>query len=95
MLRVAALVFGLIVAAMIAGRYFHFNLVIPIFLILGFGVYPVGRVGRPPLPAGSRAGFGDTYGVYLHRENFVPPDPDSHSGGHLRDGVDPNDPKAR
>jgi hypothetical protein len=55
----------------------------------------VGRIGGPQLPEGTQVGFGDTYGVYLHREDFVLPDPDSHSGGHLRDGVDPNDPKAR
>jgi hypothetical protein len=29
----------------------------------------------------------------LHRDDFVSPDPDFHSGGHLRDGVDPNEPK--
>jgi hypothetical protein len=94
-LKVAALVFGLIIVVMVAAPYFHFNPVIPIFVILGFGIYMVGRIGGPQLPADTQVGFGNTYGVYLHREDFVPPDPDSHSGGHLRDGVDPNDPKAR
>ena len=95
MLKVAALVFGLIIVVMVAAPYFHFNPLIPILLILGFGVYMVGRIGGPQLPEGTHLGFGDTYGVYLDREDFVLPDPDSHSGGHLRDGVDPNDPKAR
>ena len=95
MLKIAALVFGLIIAVMVAGPYFHFNPVIPIFFILGFGVYLVGRSGGPSLPEGAHVGFGNTYGVYLHRDDFVPPDPDSHSGGHLRDGIDANDPKAR
>jgi hypothetical protein len=94
-LKVAALLFGLIIVVMVAAPYFHFNPVIPIFVILGFGIYMVGRIGGPQLPADTQVGFGNTYGVYLHREDFVPPDPDSHSGGHLRDGVNPNDPKAR
>jgi ABC-type branched-subunit amino acid transport system permease subunit len=94
-LKLLALVIALIIAAMVAGAYLHFNPAIPIFVILGFGIYMVGRIGGPRLPDGSHAGFGYTYGIYLHREDFVPPDPDSHSGGHLRDGVDPNEPKAR
>ena len=95
MLKVAALVFGLIIVVMVAGPYFHFNPLIPILLILGFGVYMVGRIGGPQLPEGTQLGFGNTYGVYPHREDFVLPDPDSHSGGLLHDGVDPNDAKAR
>jgi len=35
-LKVAAMVFGLIIVVMVAGPYFHFNPVIPIFVILGF-----------------------------------------------------------
>jgi hypothetical protein len=31
--------------------------------------------------------------AYLHRDAFGPADAGSHSGGHLRDGVDPNEPK--
>jgi hypothetical protein len=95
MLKIAALVFGLIIAVMVAGAYLHFTPAIPIFLILGFDVYLVGRVDSPQLPEGTHMGFGNIYAIYLHREDFVPPDPDSHSGGRLRDGVDPNDPQAR
>jgi hypothetical protein len=94
-LRLLALVIGLIIAAMVAGDYWHFNPAIPIFLILGFGVYMVGRIGGPSLPAGSQVGLGTSYGIYLDRDDFVPPDPDAHSGGHLRDGLDPNERKAR
>jgi hypothetical protein len=94
-LRLLALVIGLIIAAMVAGAYWHFNPAIAIFLILGFGVYMVGRIGGPLLPASSQVGPDSTYGIYLDRDDFVPPDPDSHSGGHLRDGVDPNERKAR
>jgi hypothetical protein len=55
----------------------------------------IGRIGGPLLPADTQVGPGSEYGVYLDRDDFVPPDPESHSGGHLRDGVDPNEPKAR
>jgi len=100
----------LIIGALVAGAYFDFNPAIPIFLVLGFGIYMVRRIGGPQLPKGTHVTFGDTYGVYLHREDFVPPDTDlkwcedkqaarahaereavraSHSGGTLRDGVDP------
>jgi hypothetical protein len=94
-LRLLALVVGLIIAIMVAGAYWHFNPAIPIFLILGFGVYRVGRIGGPSLPADTRVGPGSNYGIYLDRGDFVPLDPDSHSGGHMRDGVDPNEPKPR
>jgi hypothetical protein len=94
-LRMLALVIALIVGALVAGAYLHFNPAIPIFLILGFGVYMVGRIGGPQLPPGTHLGLGSGHGIYLERGDFVPPDPDSHSGGHLRDGVDPNDPNAR
>jgi len=94
-LKLLALVIAPISAAMIAGAYFHFNPAIPIFIILGFGIYMVGRIGGPQLPQGTHVSFGDTHGVYLHGQDFVPPDMDSHSGGNLRDGVDPNEPKAR
>ena len=70
----------------------HFDPAIPIFIILGFGIYMVGRIGGPQLPQGTHVSFGDTHGGYLHGQDFVPPDTDSHSGGNLRDGVDPNDP---
>ena len=91
MLKLLALVIGLIVAAMVAGAYLHLNPAIPIFIILGFGIYMVGRIGGPALPEGSHL-WGDTYGVHLNARDFVSPDSNSHSGGHLRDGVDPDAP---
>jgi hypothetical protein len=91
-LRLLTAVILLIIGAVVAGAYFDFNSALPIFLILGFGIYMVGRIG-PQLPKGTHVSFGDTYGVYLRRQDFVPPDTDSHSGGTLRDGVDPADPK--
>ena len=67
----------LIICALVAAAYFNFNPVIPIFVILGFGIYMVCRIGGPQLPKGTHVSFGDTYGVYLHREDFVPPDTNS------------------
>jgi len=65
----------LIIGAVVAGAYFDFNPALPIFFILGFGIYIVGRTG-PQLPEGTHVSFGDTYGVYLDRQDFVPPDTD-------------------
>jgi hypothetical protein len=94
-LKLLALVVGLIMAAMVAGAYWHFNPAILIFPILGFGIYMVGRIGGPLLPPETHFGPSGGYGIYLEQGDFVRPDPDSHSGGHLRDGVDPNEPKGR
>jgi hypothetical protein len=93
MFKLAFAIFFLIIAAMVAGIYFHFNPAIPVLIILDFGVYMVGRIGGPLLPAGTKGTFGwSGTGVYIESQDFVTPDPDSHSGGHFRDGVDPNDP---
>ncbi len=51
MLRLLLAVVALIAAVMIAGVYFSFNPAIPIFIILGFGLYGVTRIGGPLLPA--------------------------------------------
>ena len=92
MIKLVVAVGALILAALAASAYFGFNPAIPIFVILGFGVYMVGRIGGPPLPPGTHVTWGDTHGVHLSGQDFVPPDTDSHSGSSLRDGVDPNDP---
>ena len=90
MLKVLLAVILLIAAALVGGAYFHLSPVIPIFVILGFGIYMVGRIGGPALPEGTHV-WGNTHGVHLSARDFVPPDTDSHSGGHLRDGVHPDD----
>lgn len=95
MLKLLTFVVLLIIVALVAGAYFNFNPAIAIFLILGFGIYMVGRIGGPQLPEGAHVTWGDTYGVHLRGRDFVPPDTESHSGGDFRDGVDPNDPNAR
>jgi hypothetical protein len=90
MLKVLLTVILLIAAALVGGAYFHLNPVIAIFVILGFGIYMVGRIGGPALPEGTHV-WGNTYGVHLGSRDFAPTDADSHSGGHLRDGVHPDD----
>ena len=85
MFKLAFAIFFLIIAAMVAGIYFHFNPAIPVLIILGFGVYMVGRIGGPLLPAGTKGTFGwSGTGVYIESQDFVTPDPDSRSGGHFR-----------
>lgn len=81
----------LIAAAMAAGLYFDFNPAILIFVVLAFGIYKVGSIGGPVFPDDTHVTFGNSYGVYLEGQDFVPPDTDSHSGPNFRDGVDPND----
>jgi len=85
----------LIAAALSAGTYFDFNPAIPIFVILAYGIYKVGSIGGPVLPDDTHVSFGNTYGIYLGGQDFVPPDTDSHSGPNFRDGVDPNDPSGK
>ena len=93
MLKLLALVTALIIAAMVAGTYLHFNPAIPIFIILGFGICMVGRIGGPQVPEGTHVSLATLYGVYLSGQDFVPPDTETQSGGNLRDGIDPNERK--
>jgi hypothetical protein len=58
MVKLLVAVIALIAAAMVAGIYFGFNPVIPIFLILGFGAYMVGRIGGPQLPEDAASAWG-------------------------------------
>ena len=63
MLKVLLAVILSIALAMAAGVYFDFNPVLIIFAILGVGIFLVGRIGGPALPADNRF-FGLGYGVY-------------------------------
>jgi hypothetical protein len=50
---------ALIALALVAGAYLAFNPAIVIFVILGFGIYMVGRIGGPALPPpGATAAIG-------------------------------------
>jgi hypothetical protein len=83
--------------ALVACALLGVNPVLPIFTIIAIGLYLLRR-NSPQLhnPAdisdAPKAPIGSNYGIYLERADFVPPDRDSHSGGNLRDGVDPNIP---
>jgi hypothetical protein len=95
MMKVLLAVLALIVTALIGGAYLGFNPTIPIFIILILGIFLVGRIARRKdiqLPQGTHVSWGAGHGVYLRGQDFVPPNPDDHSGGNLRDGVNPNDP---
>jgi hypothetical protein len=73
MIRLLLAVIVLIAAAMIAGIYFSFNPAIPIFVILGFGIYGVARIGGPPLPKGSYIPS-SSHGVYMRGRDYVQDD---------------------
>jgi hypothetical protein len=92
MIKLLLAVILLIFTALFAGAYLGFNPAIPIFIILGFGIYMVGRIGGPPLPPDAYVSSVGGDGVYVRGQDFVPLDTNSHSGGSFRDGVDPNDP---
>ncbi len=78
MVKVLLAVIVLIAAAMIAGVHFRFNPAIPTFIILGFGLYMVARIGGPPLPKGGHVSWGAGRGIYLHGRDYVQDDdPDS------------------
>ena len=98
MLKVLLAVLALIAAALVGGAYLDFNPALPILTILVGGVLVAGRIARQEdvqFPEGTHVSWGAGSGVYLRGQDFVPVDPDNHSGGNLRDGVDPNDPNAR
>jgi hypothetical protein len=63
----------LIAAAMIAGVYFSLNPAISIFVILGFGIYGVTRIGGPLLPKGSYIPW-TSHGDYMRGRDYVQDD---------------------
>ncbi len=71
-------VFALVVAAIALGIHFHFNAVILIFIILGFGIFMVGRDGGPALPKGAYVPW-RTGGIDIHGRDYVQDD-DPQSG---------------
>jgi hypothetical protein len=78
MLKVLFAVIVLIVAVMIAGAHFRFNPAIPIFVILGFGLCMVVRIGGPPLPKDGYVHWGAGHGLYMRGRDYVQDDdPDS------------------
>ena len=85
MLKVLFAVVALIVAALVAAVHFRFNPAIPIFAILGGGLYLVGRSGGPILPKGSYVPWGQGYGIYLRGRDYVQ-DEDPQSGEDPREG---------
>ncbi|HUI12004.1 MAG TPA: hypothetical protein VL048_00890 [Xanthobacteraceae bacterium] len=87
MLKVLFAVIALIVAAIVASVHFRFNPAIPIFIVLGFGLYMVGRIGGPALPKGSYVPWGSGRGIYLRGRDYVQDeDPDGGEDQHEGDG---------
>jgi len=77
MFKILLTVLALIAAAIAAGAYFAFNPVIPIFVILGVGIFLVGRIARrdgPQFPPDTHVSWGAGSGVYLRGQDFVPSD---------------------
>ena len=58
----------LILAAIAAGAYFHFSPIIPIFALLGLGIYGVCR-GAPALTWRDGSVWGHGHGIYFDRDD--------------------------
>ena len=84
MIKLLFAVVLLIIAALVAGAYLDFNPTIPIFIILGFGIYGVGRIGGPALPKGAYIPW-RVSGVYMRGRDYVQDD-DAQSGEDPRQG---------
>lgn len=85
MLKLLFAVIALIAAVMVAGVYFSFNPVIPIFVILGFGLYGVIRTGGPSLPADAPVVWGGGHGIYMRGKDYAPNNDDSCGGADPRE----------
>jgi hypothetical protein len=70
MLKLLIAVIVLIVAALVAGAYLHFNPGFLILAILGVGIFMVGRIGGPALPPGGKQlHWGSGHGIYFDRDD--------------------------
>jgi len=86
MLKLLFAVVALMAAVMIAGAYFSLNPIIPIFIILGFGLYGVARIGGPALPADAPIVWGGGHGIYMRSKDYAPNNDDSCGGADPREG---------
>jgi hypothetical protein len=66
MIRLLFAVLAMIVGALVAGAYFQFDPTGLIFAALAFGIYMVGCIGGPSLPAdGGQMHWGGGEGIYF------------------------------
>jgi len=89
MWKILFAVLVLIAAALVGGVYLNFNPAIPIFVILGVGIFLLGRFARrdaPQLPPGTQVTWGAGSGVYLRGQDFVSGDQGPGGGEDPREG---------
>ncbi len=86
MIKILLAVIALIAAAMVAGVYCSFNPAILIFLVLGFGLYMVTRIGGPALPADAPVMWDSGHGIYLRSKDYASDDDTSCGGVNPREG---------
>jgi len=65
MIRLLFAVLAMIVGALVAGAYFQFDPTALIFAALAFGIYMVGCIGGPSLPADGQGHWGGGQGIYF------------------------------
>jgi hypothetical protein len=68
-MKIVIAVAALIIAVMVAAAYFSFNPSIPVFLILGYGIYRVGRDGEALPPGDINAHWGSGHGIYFDKDD--------------------------
>jgi hypothetical protein len=69
-MKIAFTAIGLIAAVLVAAPYFNFNPILPVFVLLGLGIYGVCR--RAPaltLREGPSWGYGE--GIYFDRDDVL------------------------
>ena len=84
-MKILLVIFALVVAVIAAGLHFHFNAILPIFAILGFGLFWVTRDPGPPPLKGGYVPWGHGLGVYLRGRDHVQ-DEDPAAGEDSREG---------
>jgi hypothetical protein len=68
-MKIVIAVAALIIAVMIAAACFSFNPAIPVFLILGYGIYRVGRDGEALPPGDINSHWGSGHGIYFDKDD--------------------------
>jgi len=69
-MKIVFTVIGLIAAVLVAAPYFNFNPILPIFALLGLGIYGVYR-RAPALTWREGPSWGHGEGIYFNRDDVL------------------------
>ena len=68
-MKILLIVIASIGLAMAAGAYFLINPVLLIFIVLGVGLYMLGRTEQPRMPTEGESHWGGGQGIYFDRDD--------------------------